>query len=461
MLRPVGQDTGWLNIEFVDMTNFGPRSYPLPHDEVGRLAELERYRILDTPEEHVFNQITQLTSRVFDAPIALISLIAARRQWFKAKVGLTACETSRDVAFCTHTVLGEEVLVVPDATLDPRFCDNPLVTGPPHIRFYAGTPLIAPTGHKLGTLCVIDTKPRKQFDSKDKRTLRDLSALVIDQFDLQRVGGERRDQESLLIKQNEELERQRAELQLALDQEKELTSLQRQFVSMVTHELRTPLAVIDGNAHRILRLSDQVTSDKAKNAVTTIRRSVGRLVELMESVLSASRLEAGAVKFDPELCDPTPVIVDTIGSYIELHPDREISVDIERLPKDVTMDVKLMRQVFSNLIANAIKYSPEGGKITVRGEVDAGDKVVFSFVDEGVGIPKDELSQLFQRFFRATTSAGIAGSGIGLHMVKSMVEMHGGDITVTSEAGQGSVFSVRLPQRQSDLASVEGSAVSA
>jgi signal transduction histidine kinase len=423
----------------------GLRSYPLPPDEIGRLAELDRYQILDTPEEHTFNHITELTSRLLDVPMALVSLVADDRQWFKAKVGLAACETSRDVAFCTYAILGEDLLIVGDATRDPRFCDNPLVTGPPDIRFYAGAPLITPSGHKLGTLCVIDTKPRLHFDAQDQRTLKDLSALVMDQLDLRRAENERRQLESLLVQQNQDLETQKAELETALQTEKELTGLQSQFVSMVTHELRTPLAIIDGNAHRLLRLSENESSGQTRKAVATIRRSVARLVDLMESVLSASRLEAGTVKFVPEACDPAQVLADVVGSYVELHPERQISIDTKQLPSEIAMDVKLMRQVFSNLISNAIKYSPEGGKIHVRGETATEGEVTFSFSDEGVGIPEVELKQLFQRFFRASTSAGIAGSGIGLHMVKCLVDMHGGDIRVTSEAGKGSTFSVVLP----------------
>ena len=423
----------------------GLRSYPLPADEIGRLAELDRYQILDTPEEHTFNHITALASRIFDAPMALVTLVAEERQWFKSKVGLSACETSRDVAFCTYAILGDDVLVVPDALQDPRFRGNALVTGPPDIRFYAGAPLITPSGHKLGTLCVIDTAPRSCFGGKDERTLSDLSALVMDQLDLRCAEAERQRLESLLVQQKQDLEDQKASLEAALQKERELTGLQRQYVSMVTHELRTPLAIIDGNAHRLLRLSEGGAHGQTDKVVTTIRRSVARLVDLMESVLCASRLEAGAVKFAPEACNPAQVIIDVVDSYIELHSDRKITVDVEHLPDDIAMDVKLMRQVFSNLLSNAIKYSPEGGTIHVHGETDANGMAVFSFIDEGVGIPKAELDKLFQRFFRASTSAGIAGSGIGLHMVKSLVDMHDGQITVTSEAGKGATFSVRLP----------------
>ncbi|MBK1839522.1 response regulator [Azospirillum sp. YIM B02556] len=157
----------------------------LPADESLRQAVLDSFRILDTPPEPSFDNITRLARHFFRTRIALVSLIDRDRQWFKSRIGLEAAETHRDLAFCAHAILQDSVLVVPDATLDPRFAGNPLVTGAPGIRFYAGAPLVA-DGRRMGTLCVIDDAPRAGFDARDAETLAQLARLVMDELALRR-----------------------------------------------------------------------------------------------------------------------------------------------------------------------------------------------------------------------------------------------------------------------------------
>ena len=149
----------------------------LPMDEEMRLVTLQGLNILDTPDEERFDRLTRIAQRVFDVPIALVSLLDRNRQWFKSRQGLGAMETPRRISFCSHAIHSDEAFVIPDATRDARFADNPLVTGPPHIRFYAGQPLKANNGSRVGTLCVIDTKPR-QLSQVDLDLLRDLAALI-------------------------------------------------------------------------------------------------------------------------------------------------------------------------------------------------------------------------------------------------------------------------------------------
>lgn len=165
-----------------------------PLDEQLRMDELRRLRLLDTPSEERFDRITRIAARLFDVPIALVTLVDERRQWFKSAQGLAAPQTSREVSFCGHAILDDAVFVVPDALHDERFADNPLVTGDPDIRFYAGAPLHGPSGRRVGTLCIIDREPR-MFSSEDTETLKDLALLVESEFDRQQMG---RAQEQLL-----------------------------------------------------------------------------------------------------------------------------------------------------------------------------------------------------------------------------------------------------------------------
>lgn len=150
---------------------------PIPSNEPVRLATLRALRLLDTPGEEQFDRVTRVACRLFNVPIALVSLIDQNRQWFKSCIGLSVAETSRNISFCGHAILHDDVLVIPDARSDARFYDNPLVTGAPGIRFYAGQPLTASNGSKLGTLCVIDMQPR-EFRSDDRGLLRDLAQIV-------------------------------------------------------------------------------------------------------------------------------------------------------------------------------------------------------------------------------------------------------------------------------------------
>jgi DNA-binding response OmpR family regulator len=153
------------------------RPAPLPRDEEQRLAALHRLGLLDTRPEERFDRLTRLAAALFDVPIALVSLVDRDRQWLKSQHGLSISETPREVSFCAHALLDREVMIVPDALLDPRFADSPLVVGEPRVRFYAGYPLVLPGGACAGTLCIVDTRPR-QLDAAAIRLLRDLGSLV-------------------------------------------------------------------------------------------------------------------------------------------------------------------------------------------------------------------------------------------------------------------------------------------
>lgn len=159
---------------------------PHPASEAQRLHALHQHRILDTAAERAFDDFTLLAATICETPISLVSLVDNHRQWFKSRLGLHAEQTSRDVAFCAYAILTPETLIVEDALTDQRFADNPLVTSDPNIRFYAGAPLITAEGHALGTLCVIDTRPR-QLSPMQRQALEILRGAVVAQIELRRA----------------------------------------------------------------------------------------------------------------------------------------------------------------------------------------------------------------------------------------------------------------------------------
>lgn len=252
--------------------------------------------------------------------------------------------------------------------------------------------------------------------------------------------------ESLVRQRTMEIEEKSRNLEIALRKEREYSSLLDQFVSMASHEFRTPLTIIDSVAQRQFRKADDLRPKSLKESAQKIRGAVQRMILLIESLLSSASMDAGKFKMKPQACSLRDVVSGVCLREQELSPRHEIISDLDRLPEQIAGDPGMLEQVFANLLSNAVKYSPGSPRIEVVGAAQGGYASV-TVIDQGLGIPAEEQPKLFDRFFRASTSSGIAGTGIGLNLVAQIVELHGGRVDVESAQGRGSKFTVRLPIR--------------
>jgi signal transduction histidine kinase len=249
-----------------------------------------------------------------------------------------------------------------------------------------------------------------------------------------------------LMRSQRTLARQAALLEEQLAHEQRLALLQRNFVSMASHEFRTPLTNIDGHARRLMKLKDTVRPPDIAERAGKIRAAVLRLTHLIDNLINSARLTDGdaAPFFDPVTFDVLAVLRDVCQLHREMVPGVVIREHLARQPAMVFGDAKLLFQAFSNLLSNAVKYSPAGSTIDVVAET-CDDEMAVTVADHGIGIPGADLPRLFERYYRGSNVSGIVGTGVGLYLVKVVIDLHAGAIDVSSSEGEGSRFTIRLP----------------
>jgi signal transduction histidine kinase/CheY-like chemotaxis protein len=391
-----------------------------PPDEARRLQRLRDVGVLDSSPEERFDRLTRLAKRIFDVPTALVSLVDAERQWFKSKQGLDADQTPRSVSFCGHAILGTEIFVVPDARADQRFHDNPLVTGGPRIRFYAGAPLASPEGLRVGTLCVISPRPR-QVSREEHVLLRDLANLV-------------------------EQELFYAQISRARDAAIDASRAKSQFLASMSHEIRTPLNAIIGSAD--LLGADGLDADRTE-LVETIRCASESLLSLVNGVLDMGKIEAGKLELEQAPFSIHNVVADTLRLVALLADAKGLELRSSigaGLDRSVRGDGARLRQVLLNLMQNAVKFTARGS-IAMSAAVVAernGEIVArFEIEDTGIGIPQESLQRIFEPFEQAdrSTTRRYGGTGLGLSISRQLVALMGGSkLSAESAVGRGSRF---------------------
>ncbi|WP_069792083.1 ATP-binding protein [Cyanobacterium sp. IPPAS B-1200] len=401
---------------------------PKPDNEKERLNALLAYDILDTEFETVYDELTQLASSICETPIALISLIDEKRQWFKSRVGLDARETNRDIAFCSHAILQKDhVLVVEDATKDERFADNPLVLKDPSIRFYAGAPLITPNGFALGTLCAIDTKPKTLTPAQEK-ALQILAKQVISQLELRLSFNKLQNYATELRKINAGKDR---------------------FFSIIAHDLKSPFNAMLGFADILTNDVDDLPPEQIKEISSDIYNTGKATLKLLDNLLQWSMLETGNLSWRPKRLYLYGVVEDVLNLLYGPASLKKITLvnDINS-EMNVYGDLIMLESVLQNIVNNAIKFSHTGDKITISCTQEDNHLVRVTVTDTGVGMTQEQINRLFDMEYSASKlgTDGERGTGLGLLLCKEFVHRNGGSLKVTSELNQGSQFSFTIPQ---------------
>jgi two-component system OmpR family sensor kinase len=243
-------------------------------------------------------------------------------------------------------------------------------------------------------------------------------------------------------------------LQEKLAEEQRLTQLQRNFVSMASHEFRTPLAIIDGHTQRLISMQNRLTVDELAQRARKIRSTVRRMTQLIDNLIGSARLIDARmdIYYHPTQVDLQALVRDTCQLQRELTPDAQIREPVGAQELLVYGDASLLSQLFGNLISNAAKYSPDGGLILVTAAQE-GAQIAVVIEDHGIGVPETDRERVFERYYRGGNTSGIVGSGVGLHLVRTIVDLHKGSIELDTREGEGSRFTIRLPTGSADVRS--------
>ena len=535
---------------------------PAPPNEAQRLERLRRFGVLDTLPQEAFENITALASAICETPVALISFVDEDRQWFKSRVGLEVQQTPRELAFCAHAIRHpQHVMVIEDATRDPRFSDNPLVLEEPRIRFYAGAPIVTEDGMALGTVCVIDQQPRTLSDAQHA-ALRSLASLVLtlltheeerQELHRQREQSAARESEILTsltaagldllsfvdtdytyryvnqchldywqkprsevvgrrmsdvmgplvfahvvkhhfdralageeVAYETEIEfpgrgiramevsylpvrgndgrvrgvvirshdihalRMREERLKATVEQLEVKALEQQrFIHIVSHDLREPVNTICNFAGLLAEENGLDPANPRGRYLNFVLEGSQRIRTLLDDLVELLLLERHSLTL-------VPVDLNLVARHVRDDLQAALkqsggTLSIGRLPV-VLGDATLLRILFQNLVANALKFCPTDRKpVVTLDTVSETGKPRVRVGDNGIGIPRDQHDHIFEMFTRLHNKREFAGSGLGLSICRRIAELHHGRILVESQLGNGSRFDVELMGPDDDV----------
>jgi len=389
--------------------------------EAQRLNALESYEIFDTQNEKEFDDLAALASVLCDVPIALITFIGSEIQTFKSHHGTDLTQNFRQMSFCTHTIASDEgLMIVPDTRLDERFSDNPVVTGPTQIAFYAGVSLVNEDGYPLGTICVFDQKANTLSDNQ-VQALKTLGQQIIDKLELRR-------KVSLLEKTNHDL--------------LNANTLIQKFASMAAHDIKNPLSNILMSSQTLKMRHEKQQFDGCLRLVDLTISSTKNLISLVDEMLDYSKSPSSLLTNKKKF-----ILNNLLNKIIGLLPlPAGIKITLPADNQEIFTSVIALDQIVLNLLSNAIRYNDkEIVEITIRFEQDD----IFyklEIEDNGIGIPAEYLDRIFGMNFTLgnTDRNNNKGTGIGLSTVKELVTALEGNVYVKSTPGSGSTFYIAI-----------------
>ena len=420
------------------------QSAALPATEKERLATLHALDVLDTGPEEEFDALIRVASLVCGVPISLISLVDSERQWFKANLGLPGVsETPRDIAFCSHAILDDKLFEVPDATLDARFADNPLVKDVPDIRFYAGAPIVMVDGSRVGTLCVIDRQPH-QLNATQREIVRNLAMAAAHALEGRRAI-------RAMQKHAAQLAAGERSLKEARDKAQAANVAKSRFLATMSHEMCTPMNGVLGMAQLLLAPA-LAEADRIRFA-QTILTSGQTLLELLNDILDLSKIEAGKLQLEAKAFEVAALLGNTRNLFSGAAQAKGLQLELEwtgPANQHYRGDAHRLAQMLANLVGNAIKFTASGHvRIACRelGRMDGRAQLEFSVSDTGIGIAQDDMAVLFKPFSQTDSSVTreFGGTGLGLSLVRTLAQAMQGEVGVSSEPGRGTRFWFKVP----------------
>ncbi len=397
---------------------------PLSRNEEDRLRELYALNILDTNSEEEFDDVVELASSICDVPISLISLLEINRQWFKAKKGVSINEMPRKQSFCDFTISTEEdFFEIEDTLKDQRFINHPLVKSEPHLRYYAGTPLITSKGYKVGTLCVADIKPN-HLSTQQIFTLKVLSQQVSKMIELKLSNRKLENQNHHLRHENE---------------------MQQLMLSIIAHDVRNPIGAIKGIMD-FITANDVPEIDKQK-LTSMFSDQLDTTLDLLNNLVDWSKMQINKAEVVIEkisLNEMTEALFKQFRLNAKFKNNQLLNLVDQEL--FLRTDNNMLRFILRNLIANAIKFTQDG-TITLYAHGEK-DKIVFTVSDTGTGMPKEKVENLFNKSQTQSTPGTNheKGSGLGLILTKGFIDCLNGTVEVESEEGKGTTIFLYFPR---------------